>query len=174
MSGKSPLAICLEKLSMDGTNIAGMIEVLISAGAHPAHLSKEGLGYHHLYAHTALVLGIEPFRVLQRYGIDITTTGSDGRSLVTHCAMTIHCTVESLDFFTGLRMPLRLSDAAGITPLQYANIAVLRVRHINQWDSDRCGPSRATLHGYVASLLFQQWQHFPRSAPQASITSRTF
>lgn len=156
MSGKSPLAMYLEKLSMNGANMAGMMEVLFSAGADPAYLSKEGLGYHHLYAHTALVLGIEPFRVLQRYGIDITTTDSDGRSLAHHCAMKGHCTVESLDFFTGLGMPLQLSDAAGITPLQYANIAVLRVRHINDWDSDRWGPSRATLHGYIASLLFQQ------------------
>jgi ankyrin repeat protein len=156
MCGKSPLAMYLEKLSMNGANMAAMMEILFSAGADPAYLSKEGLGYHHLYAQTALVLGIEPFRVLQRYGIDITTTDSDGRSLVHYYAMNGHCTVESLDFLTGLGMPLQISDAAGITPLQYANIAVLRVRHVNEWDSDRWGPSRATLYGYIASLLLQQ------------------
>ena len=156
MCGKSPLAMYLEKLSMNGANMAGMMEVLFSAGADPAYISREGQGYHHLYAQTALVLGIEPFRVLQRYGIDITTTDGDGRSLLHYCAMNGHCTVESLDISIGLGMPLQSSDAAGITPLQYANIAVLRVRHVDEWDSDCWGPSRATLHGYIASLLLQQ------------------
>lgn len=153
MNGMSPLAIHLKQMSMNGGHTAELMEVLFGAGADPAYLSNEGLGYHHMYAQTALVLGIEPFGVLQRYGLDITTTDNGGRSLLHYCAMNGHCTTELLDFFTGLGIPLQTSDAAGITPLQYANIAILRVPHLNEWDSDRWGPSRATLHEYIGSRL---------------------
>lgn len=155
MYGMSPLATYLKKLSLNGAHIAGMMEVLFNAGADPAYLTREGSGYHHLYAQTALVLGLEPFGVLHAYGVDITTADNDGRSLLHHCAMNRHCTMDSLDFLTGLGIPLQISDAAGITPLQYADIAVLRIRHVNEWDSECWGPSRATLHGYIASLLPQ-------------------
>jgi ankyrin repeat protein len=150
INGMSPLATHLQQMSMNGTHTTETMEVLLGAGANPAYVSNEGLGSHHMYAQTALMPGIEPFKVLQKYGLDITTPDNGGRSLLHYCAINGHCTMEFLDFSTGLGIPLQSFDATGITPLQYANIETLRVRDVYEWDSDRWGLSRATPYDYVA------------------------